>query len=61
MMVMMVMIDDGDHLGGEAAKDSSLAHHLLDQLFVACEIDHLDHSNVFLIISFHRSFQTRFS
>ena len=32
---MMVMTDDGDHLGGEAAKDSSLAHHLFNELLVA--------------------------
>ena len=35
MMVMMVMTDDGDHLGGEAAKDSSLAHHLFNKLLIA--------------------------
>ena len=35
MMVMMVMTDDSDHLGGEAAEDSSLAHHLFNELLVA--------------------------
>ena len=32
---MMVMTDNGDHLGGEAAKDSSLAHHLFNKLLIA--------------------------